>query len=124
MAEDDPLIARFLGGSLTGAGFTVTHVGDGESALEALKQQSYGCVILDLNMPKLDGYGVVEAMRQQAKTQSTPVLILSLRSQENDIIRAFDLGADDYVSKPFSPLEVISRIRRLMVRANQLQSRG
>jgi len=52
------------------------------------------------------------------------VLILSLRSQENDIIRAFDLGADDYVSKPFSPLEVISRIRRLMVRANQLQSRG
>ncbi len=116
IAEDDPLIARFLSSSLSGAGLRVTHVNNGEAALQAVQQRRFSCVVLDINMPKLDGYGVLSEMRLRPGTQKTPVLILSLRSQEHDIVRAFDLGVDDYVTKPFSPLEVISRVKRLMRR--------
>lgn len=114
LAEDDPLIARFLSSSLAAAGFPVTHTLDGESALEALKQKRFGCLVLDINMPKVDGFGVLSEIRLRPETRLLPVLVLSLRSQEHDVVRAFELGADDYVTKPFSPLEVISRVRRLM----------
>lgn len=116
IAEDDPLIARFLSSSLSGAGMRVTHVNNGESALQAIQDRQFSCVVLDINMPKLDGYGVLSEMRLRPGTKKTPVLILSLRSQEHDIVRAFDLGVDDYVTKPFSPLEVISRVKRLIRR--------
>lgn len=116
VAEDDPLIARFLSSSLTGAGFKVTHVTDGAAAIQAIGSKRFGCVILDINMPKVDGYGVLSEMRTRAETRDIPILILSLRSQEHDIVRAFELGVDDYVTKPFSPLEVISRVRRLLRR--------
>lgn len=116
IAEDDPLIARFLSSSLTGAGLRVTRVNNGEAALQAMQERQFACVVLDINMPKLDGYGVLSEMRVRPVTKKTPVLILSLRSQEHDIVRAFDLGVDDYVTKPFSPLEVIARVKRLMRR--------
>jgi CheY-like chemotaxis protein len=116
VAEDDPLIARFLVSNLEGSGFQVTLVEDGDAALEALARERFGLAVLDINMPKTDGYGVLSQMRLRPESRSTPVLMLSSRVQEHDIVRAFDLGADDYVTKPFNPLELVSRIRRLMRR--------
>jgi DNA-binding response OmpR family regulator/HPt (histidine-containing phosphotransfer) domain-containing protein len=116
VAEDDPLIARFLVSNLEGSGFQVTQVGDGDAALEALARGRFGLVVLDINMPKTDGYGVLSQMRLRPDSRSTPVLMLSSRVQEHDIVRAFDLGADDYVTKPFNPLELVSRIKRLLRR--------
>jgi len=116
VAEDDPLIARFLLSNLEGSGFQVTQVADGDAALEALGKEQFGLVVLDINMPKMDGYGVLSQMRLRTDTRSTPVLMLSSRVQEHDIVRAFDLGADDYVTKPFNPLELVSRIQRLLRR--------
>jgi len=111
IAEDDPLVARFLVGNLEGAGFHTTLVGDGDAAIEALDRKPFAVVILDINMPKTDGFGVLSQLR--LKSQRTPVLILSGRLQQHDIVKAFDLGADDYVTKPFNPLELVTRISRL-----------
>jgi len=112
MAEDDMLIARFLSSSLTAAGFHVTHVRDGNSAIETLRAHNFAVVILDINMPEADGYQVLAAIRSTVG-ESTPVAIISSRHQEQDILRAFDLGVDDYLTKPFNPSEVVARVRRL-----------
>ena len=113
VAEDDRLTAHFLTKALSRSSFDVTHAPDGGAAVAALQQNSFHAAILDVDMPQMDGYGVLSKMRLMAHHQETPVLMLTSRSQETDVLRAFDLGADDYVTKPFNPLEVISRIRRL-----------
>jgi len=113
LAEADPLIARFLANSLTGAGFPVTQVSGGAAALDALREKDFGVVILDLDVPEVDGYTVLSEIRTRPNA-STPVMIVSARHQEQDILRAFELGADDYVTIPFSPLEVVARVRRLV----------
>lgn len=115
-AEDDPLIARFVMSTLNSAGFRVTHVADGDAALQLLSKQRFQLVILDVNMPKTDGFSVLSKLRLLPQYKTTPVLMLTSRIQEQDIVRAFDLGADDYVTKPFNPLEVVSRARRLLRR--------
>jgi CheY-like chemotaxis protein/HPt (histidine-containing phosphotransfer) domain-containing protein len=113
VAEDDALIARFLVSNLDGAGFRTTLVRDGEAALQALNQKPYAVAILDINMPKTDGFGVLSQLRLRPQAQRIPVMMLSARVQEHDIVKAFDLGADDYVTKPFNPLELVMRVRRL-----------
>jgi len=113
LAEADPLIARFLANSLTGAGFAVTQVSGGAAAIEALSEKVFGVVILDLDVSEVDGYSVLSEIRMRADA-ATPVMIVSSRHQEQDILRAFELGADDYVTIPFSPLEVVARVRRLV----------
>lgn len=117
VAEDDALIARFLVTQLQGAGFQITLVGDGEAALEALDRKQFGVVVLDINMPKLDGFGVLSRLRLRPDLCKIPVLMLSSRAEEHDIVKAFELGAEDYVTKPFNPLEVVSRVRRLARRS-------
>ena len=117
VAEDDPLIARFVVSNLEGAGFLTTLVTDGDAALEAFSRKRFHVVILDINMPKTDGFGVLSQLRLRPESHRTPVLMLSARSQEHDIVKAFDLGADDYVTKPFNPLELVTRVRRLTRRS-------
>jgi CheY-like chemotaxis protein len=117
VAEDDPLIARFVVSNLEGAGFRTTLVTDGDAALEAFSRKPFHVVILDINMPKTDGFGVLSQLRLRPESHRTPVLMLSARSQEHDIVKAFDLGADDYVTKPFNPLELVTRVRRLTRRS-------
>lgn len=112
VAEDDPLIARFLTSSLLAAGFRVNHVKDGPSALAALRANRFAVVLLDVNMPEVDGYQVLTEIRTTSG-EATPVAIISSRHHEEDILRAFDLGVDDYLTKPFNPSEVVARVRRL-----------
>jgi DNA-binding response OmpR family regulator len=112
IAEDDVLMARFLTNTLTTAGFHVTHVTTGRLAVEAVQGKDFAVVVLDVNIPELDGYGVLSEIRQRLN-RNVPVTFISSRHQEQDILRAFDLGADDYLTKPFNPMEVVARVRRL-----------
>ena len=116
LAEDDPFTAIFLEKSLSKAGFNAMHVPDGDQALAALRRHEFDAVVLDIEMPGTDGYGVLQQLRLGQTNSGTPALMLTSRSQEGDIIRAFELGADDYVQKPFNPLELVVRLRRLMSR--------
>ena len=78
-----------------------------------MRETDFGVVILDLDVPEVDGYSVLSEIRMRPEA-ATPVMIVSARHQEQDILRAFELGADDYVTIPFSPLEVVARVRRLV----------
>ena len=117
VAEDDMLIARFLSSSLSAAGFHVTHVRDGKAAIDAAHVKDFAAIILDINMPEMDGYQVLAEIRARVG-ETTPVAIISSRHQEQDILRAFDLGVDDYLTKPFNPSEMVARVRRLVRQAS------
>jgi DNA-binding response OmpR family regulator len=87
---------------------------DGPKALEAARSLRPHAAVLDVNMPGMDGYEVLAAIR--AENIPVRVMLLTARQQESDVIRGFTLGADDYVVKPFSPMELVARIKRLVVR--------
>lgn len=114
VAEDEPLTARFLVSSLEAGGFEVTHAATGADALEAVGKRRFAAAVVDINMPEADGFDVLAHIRQDPLQRKMPVMMLSSRSQERDIVKAFDLGADDYVMKPFSPPEVVLRLRKLV----------
>ena len=114
VAEDEPLTARFLVSSLEAGGFEVTHAATGADALDAVGKRRFDAAVLDINMPEADGFEVLAHIRKDPLQREMPVMMLSSRSQERDIVKAFDLGADDYVMKPFSPPEVVLRLRKLV----------
>jgi DNA-binding response OmpR family regulator len=87
---------------------------DGPKALDAVRRLRPQAAILDVNMPGMDGYEVLSAIR--AENLPVRVMLLTARQQESDIIRGFTLGADDYVVKPFSPMELVARLKRLVLR--------
>jgi two-component system KDP operon response regulator KdpE len=108
VVEDEEQLSRMLRSTLTQAGYAVTTVKTGLEALEALIKDEYGCVLLDLGLPDMDGKDVIA----QAKAISrAPVLVVSARDTGKEKIAALDLGASDYVSKPFDAAELMARIR-------------
>lgn len=111
--EDIAFILRFL---LERHGYTVDHAADGRAALERLGAAVPDLVLMDVMLPYHDGIELVERLRATPGWQSVPVLMLSAKAREADIVRALELGADDYVTKPFQPEEVLARIRRLLRR--------
>jgi DNA-binding response OmpR family regulator len=113
LVQADPLVSRFLITSLEAAGFPVTHAITGRAALDELAAKAFSAAIVDLAVPEIDGYGILSEIRARPG-DSIPVMILSARRQEQDILRAFELGADDYATIPFSPMEVVARVRRLI----------
>ena len=114
IAEDDAALAEALRFSLTQAGYAVDHVAHGIAADEALKGDGFGLLILDLGLPKLDGLEVLRRLRKRNTT--LPVLILSGREQAEEKVAGLDLGADDYLVKPFSLSELQARVRALLRR--------
>ena len=119
LVEDDPLLASGLLEALQRAGYTVEHVGDGHAALAALAHNEFGLMVLDLGLPVLDGTDVLKSVR--AMGQPLPVLILSARDATRDRIHGLDLGADDYLVKPFELDELLARLRVLARRAHGRQ---
>ena len=124
LVEDDELLASGLVLALYRGHYTVEHVRDGDAALEALAHNQFALMVLDLGLPKRDGMDVLQVMR--ARGDLTPVLILSARDATRDRIAGLDLGADDYLIKPFELDELLARLRVLMRRRsgqsiNQLQ---
>lgn len=114
LIEDEHRIAEFVTKGLTVAGYDVRHVDNGEAGLLALEEQEPDLVILDVMLPKMNGFEVLKRIR--ARQQLTPVIILSAKSDLNDRLTGFDVGADDYLPKPFFVEELVARIRVLMKR--------
>jgi two-component system response regulator TctD len=109
LVEDHPELAALVIKSLTLGGFTVDHASDGESALSMIGMQTYDLILLDLSLGKVDGLDVLRTARAQHVT--TPVLILTARSEVSDRILGLDMGADDYIAKPFDMGELEARIK-------------
>ena len=116
LAEDSESLQRTLSAGLRHSGYSVDQAFDGEEALRYLQANQYDVVVLDIMMPKLDGVTLLKKIRSQG--DSTPVLILSARDTTEDRICGLDLGADDYLVKPFSFEELLSRLRALTRRTN------
>ena len=118
--EDEPPIRRFLRTALSAQGYRIEEAETGESALEFLKCNPVDLIVLDLGLPGIDGLEVIERLR--AEGRSTPIIILSSRDDEAGKVRALDMGADDYVSKPFGMEELSARIRAAL--RHRLQQEG
>jgi two-component system, OmpR family, response regulator len=116
LVEDDRLLGDGLQAGLSQAGYAVDWLRDGEAAVAALSTESFAAVVLDLGLPKRDGWSVLKWLR--ARHDATPVLILTARDQLEDKVRGLDLGADDYVLKPFDLDEIAARLRALVRRAH------
>jgi len=114
LVEDDALLASGLVVALRRAGYTVEHVGDGAAALAALRDNAFDLAVLDLGLPDLDGTRVLEQVRRGGN--GLPILILSARDAMRDRVQGLDLGADDYLVKPFELDELLARLRVLMRR--------
>ena len=107
LVDDDPQIVRALRATLTAQGYGVATAGSGEEALAAYAHERPDVLLLDLGLPGMDGLEVIRRLRA---TGSTPIVVLSARGEEGDKVRALELGADDYVTKPFGVAELLARI--------------
>jgi two-component system OmpR family response regulator len=114
IVEDHPILANGLITALKGADYAVDHAATGEQADHMLAAQNYDAVILDIGLPKLDGYEVLRRMRR--KGSKTPVLMLTARDALEDRVKGLDLGADDYLTKPYDLPELEARVRALIRR--------
>ena len=113
IVEDEPDVLLLLENRMRGAGHEVESVTDGEQALEAVAQREPAVIILDWMMPKLDGLEVCERIRSTDTERRIKVLMLTAKSQQHDIDRAYAAGADDYIVKPFSSRDLIDRVAAL-----------
>jgi len=116
VVEDDPDIVELVDHYLKAEGFRVEAVGDGRHALERLRAGSHDLVILDLQLPGMDGLTLCAELRRDERTRALPVIMLTARADEADRVVGLEVGADDYVVKPFSPKELVARVRALMRR--------
>ena len=113
LCDDDPLLVDLVQYRLAARGWDVVVARDGGEAMERLAESAPDAIVLDAMMPVLDGYEVLRRLRESPATATTPVIMLTARKQETDVLRALDLGASDYMVKPFIPQELVARLARL-----------
>jgi DNA-binding response OmpR family regulator len=116
VADDDPDIRSLVVLRLERSGYEVVAAGDGEEALATALERNPDLALLDVMMPKLDGYEVTERLRREEATRHLPVILLTARVQETDIARGLEAGADEYVKKPFSLTELRARVQAVLGR--------
>jgi two-component system OmpR family response regulator len=114
VADDDPLVRELILTRLRLAGFDVHGARDGREAVERARALRPQALVLDINMPELDGFGVLAALRELGLTPATPVLVLTARHAADDVRKAIKLGAKDYLAKPFTQEQLMARIGRLL----------
>jgi DNA-binding response OmpR family regulator len=114
ICDDDPLLVDLLEYRLTSRGYAVAVAEDGGKALRRLQEMRPDAVLLDAMMPVIDGYEVLRKIRENPDTADIPVIMLTARKQEQDIVMALELGANDYLVKPFIPEELVARLGRLL----------
>jgi DNA-binding response OmpR family regulator len=114
IVDDDADLLALVGFALTQAGYVVVKAADARSAIALFHAEVPDLSILDINLPDGSGFGICEAIRQRGRT---PVMMLTARGEEEDLVRALDLGADDYLTKPFSPRTLLARVKALLRRA-------
>ena len=116
VADDDRDILQLVSFRLERADYEVVQANDGEEALRLVKELRPDLAVLDLMMPKLNGYEVIREIRRNEETKAIPVILLTARVQEADVARGFEAGADDYLKKPFSPQELRARVQAILGR--------
>jgi len=121
VADDDPDLLDLVAYALGQTGYLVVKAGDGTAALQSFEAEAPDMVILDINMPGMTGFDVCSAIRGRS---TVPVMMLTARGEEQDLVRALDLGADDYLTKPFSPRTLLARVKALLRRARLERSAG
>ena len=114
--EDEAAIQSILSELLTDAGYTVEVAGDGLEGITKFREQSFSLVLLDIMMPKIDGYTVCEMIRRESKT---PIIMLTALDEEEAQVKAFELKVDDYITKPFGMMETVSRIKAVLRRTGK-----
>lgn len=117
VVDDEPRIAELAGDYLRQASFRVVQASDGRTALDSFRQYQPDLIVLDLGLPELDGLDVIREIRT---TSEVPIIILSARAEETDRVVGLELGADDYVVKPFGGRELVARARALLRRASSV----
>ena len=118
IVEDEPSMVELLRYNLESEGFQVTSAADGEEAMLSIEEQKPDMVLLDWMLPKLSGIEICRRLRRDQAFRNLPVIMITARAEETDRVRGLDVGADDYVSKPFSPAELMARIRAVLRRHN------
>jgi DNA-binding response OmpR family regulator len=121
IVEDEPSIAEVVGLYMKRAGYQTLHAADGKSAMTLLERHMPDLVILDLMLPEVDGLEITRWLRERS---DVPIIMVTSRREEADRIAGLELGADDYVVKPFSPQELVSRVRAVLRRADKSSARG
>jgi len=119
VVDDEERMARFVHLNLEHDGFKVVEAYRGLQAIQALRDSLPDLVLLDVMLPDLDGFEVLKMIRE---VSSVPVIMLTAKGEEDDRVRGLELGADDYVTKPFSPRELVSRVRAVLRRAESVSS--
>jgi two-component system, OmpR family, alkaline phosphatase synthesis response regulator PhoP len=119
IVEDEKDIIRMLEYNLKKEGFKTISVNDGEDAIDSSISRSPDLIILDLMLPGIDGLEVCKTIKSNSKTASIPIIMLTAKSQESDKVVGLELGADDYITKPFSPRELIARIKAVLRRGRE-----
>ncbi len=114
IADDDPLLVQLLEYKLSNRGFRAISVGDGDAALAMAQKERPDLIVLDGMMPGLDGFEVLRRLKESPETEGIPVVMLTGRKQEKDVVNGLSLGAEDYLIKPFSPEELITRIEKAL----------
>jgi len=117
LAEDEPQIARLIEFKLKKEGYEVIWKENGEEALKAIKADKPDLILLDIMMPVMDGYEVLRRVKEDENLKSIPVIMLTARAQEKDVVKGIDLGAEDYITKPFHPAELLARVKRILGRS-------
>jgi DNA-binding response OmpR family regulator len=115
-ADDDEDILALVAFRLERSGYTVLQARDGEEALELARRELPDLAVLDVMMPKLDGFELARRLRAEEATSRIPIILLTAKAQDGDVERGFDVGADDYVRKPFSPQELRARVQAILAR--------
>lgn len=114
LAEDEPQIARLIEFKLKKEGYEVTWKENGEEALKAIRADKPDLILLDVMMPVMDGYEVLRRLKEDENLKSIPVVMLTARAQEKDVVKGIDMGAEDYITKPFHPAELLARVKRIL----------
>ena len=116
VADDEEDLRELVSYRLSRSGYEVVEAVDGQEAFELATERTPDLMVLDVMMPRLDGYELTRRVREQDSLRSVPVILLTARSQETDVSRGFDVGADDYLKKPFNPDELVARVRAVLGR--------
>lgn len=119
VAEDEKNIARVVAYNLEKEGYQVSVAKDGEEALEKVRREAPDLILLDLMLPKMDGLEICRALKSDSKTSRLPIIMLTAKAQETDRVVGLEMGADDYIPKPFSPRELLARVKAVLRRTTQ-----
>jgi len=114
VVDDEPDILSVLVYHLSRDGYRVTTAVNGQGALATAESDRPDLIILDLMLPGMDGYEVLQRLRSDERTQSIPVILLTARREEEERVKGFEVGADDYITKPFSPNKLINRVQEIL----------